>query len=461
MGPRHGVARAALAACVVLSVAASVATADALSLERAVEIALDDNLSLGASRADYEAAKWGLRSARGSLLPSIRFTSSATRVDPDTYARANASLGFAEELGIEVEPFLYETTYETGFSVTVPIFNGGRLWGAVGASGAARDAAMHAYEAARRRVVVEVKAAYFGVLRTEALHAVARDAAEAAAANVAATRRKLEVGLVSRAELLRWEVALAGDETALAEAENAVYLARTNLSRVLGAPLDATYELEDVTREELDRQHERLAWLLDEGSLSEARARELLAANPDFQSLSDVTRARRSEVTIARGAFLPALNASGSYGWKADDDIDPDDETAWSATLVLDVPVFTGLRHLSDYQESKRSHAAAQRRQEDRERLMVADLRNTATSLKSSLKALHAAEKQLAQSEEHLKNVGNRHTQGLAPYTALVDAHVLRDSARAGYVNALYSSFLVIAETERLLGDEAALTHGD
>lgn len=432
---------------------AATAQGRTLTVDEAVELALERNLSLEAARLDHEAAKWGLRGAWASLFPRVSLSSTATRVDPDTYERANASLGFIEQMGIEVEPFLYETTYETGFRATVPIWNGGRLWGAVGAAGGARDAARHSYESARRSVVVDARSAYFDVLRTESLLAISQDAAEAARGNLATAQRRFDIGAVPRVELLRWRVTLADAERALAEAEGAVTLARTQFASVLGLPLDESFELVDLSRANLDGSLARLDGLLAGGELGEQRARELLSASPDFAALSDATRVSRAGVAIARGAFLPSINASGSYGWKSDDDIEPDDETAWSVTLAMEVPVFTSFQNLSDYKQSRREHLAAVKRQEDVERSLVAGLRNAVATLETRSRALAAAEELELQSHEHLKNVTSRYEQGMAPYTEFVDARILYDRSRLGSVNALYDCFLAVAEVERLVGE--------
>jgi outer membrane protein TolC len=452
MNPGTACAVLALAILLTLSPAVGESFARELSIDEAVELALERNLSLQAARLDHESANWGLRSARASLLPSVGLSSTARRVDRDTYERANASLGFAEEMGMDVEPFLYETTYETGFQASAPIWNG-QLWGAVGVAGGARDAAGHAYEARRRSVVAETKSAYFDVLRAEALLSVSLDAVDAAEENAEAAQRRHEVGMVPLAEVLRWQVTAAEYEKAAADAEAAVTVARTQLANVLGMPLDLTFEFPAVDPAALDARYTELAWLTAPGYLTESRARELLAGNPDYEGLADVTRMNHAGVSVARGAFMPSLNASGSYGWKADDDIKPDDEAAWSVTLALDLPIFTSFKNTSDYQQSKRDYLAAQRRQEDLERLMVAGLRGAVSALMSSSKGLVAAETLLEQSAEYLKSVTNRHNEGLAPYIELTDARVLFDKSRAGYVNAIYDGLMAVAEIERLLGE--------
>ncbi len=451
---------AVLAGALVVATPVALEAAELLTLDRAVELAQENNLSLRAAREEYEAAKWSLVGARAALFPTVGFSSRVTRVDPETYRRANQSLEYIEGFGVELEPFLYETTYETSFSVTVPIWNGGKLWAGVGAADAARDAALHAHDSRRRAVEVEAKSAYFDVLRAESLLAVARQAVDASRRKADAARLKLSVGLVARAELLRWQVQLASDEKAMAEAERALTIARTRLAEVLGVPLDREFALAGVSRAELDARVQRLEWLLGDERIAEDAARDLLAGNPDFLALGDATRIARSNLSIARGAFLPSLNASGSYGWKADDDIEPDDETAWTATLVLDLPVFTSFQNLSQYRTTKRSYLAAVNRQEEGERALVAALRNAVAALKASLAGLEAADREVAHAEELLKNVTSLHAQGLAPYTDLVDAMVLHSRSVAGRVNALYDCFIALAEVERLIGREERGTTG-
>ncbi|MBD3368293.1 MAG: hypothetical protein GF405_09030 [Candidatus Eisenbacteria bacterium] len=437
------------------------AQVETLTLDEAVEMAQRNNLSLRAAREDYDAAGWGLWGARAQLLPSVSLSSTARRIDPDTYERSNASIDFFEdEFGADIEPFVYETTYETSFNARMPIWNGGRLWGAVGAASGARDAAYQGYRSSARDVTVDAEEAYLNVLRAQAVLRVSKEAVEAAQENVEAAESKFDVGLVSRAEVLRWRVVLSQDQRSLADAENRVFLARTALADVLGAPLDTVWTLADVEPGALPGIRVRYGEFLSGPDLSEERARELLAGNPDFQALAASTKVSGSSVTIARGAFFPSLNASGSYGWKADDDIEPDDETAWSVTLALEFPIFTGFGNWSGYQESRRNHLAAMHRREAGERGLIAALRNAAARLRLSFRALDAAEQEREQAEEHLKNVTGRYEQGMAPYTELVDARVLFDRARVGHVNAFYDCLVAAAEMERYVGNDPDTTTG-
>ncbi len=426
-----------------------------LTLAQAVDLALEHNRTLEAARDDYEAARWGARSAWASLLPSVSLRSSARRVDPDTYERANASIEFLPE-ELEIEPFLYETTYETSFNASMPVFNGGRLWGAVGLAGAARSAALHGLDAARLDVMVAAKSAFFDVLRTEALLDVSRDAMRAAEERVATSRRKEEIGITGRADRLLWEVQLAEDRRALIDAENSVVLARTSLAATLGLPLDAGFELEDVSRLELEARCAPYRGLLDGNPATELEARSLLSSNPGYLALRDVADIERHGVTIARGAFLPAVNAQATYGWRADGDIEPDDEVAWSVTAFLEVPVFTSFKNLSDYQQARRRHLAAMSRRDEGERMMVLGLRSSIATLRSRLEGLEAAERLVAQSRQHFDSMDDMYGQGMVQSTDLADARVLHDRGRMGYINSLYDCFVSLSELENLVGERSA-----
>ncbi len=453
---RRFFAAARMAGLVLLLLSAVAASAgEKLTLAQAVDLALEHNRSLEAARDDYEAARWGARSAWASLFPSVSLRSSARRVDPDTYERANASIEFLPE-EFEIEPFLYETTYETSFSASMPVFNGGRLWGAVGLAGAAESAALHGLDAARLDVAVAAKSAFLDVLRTEALLAVSHDAVRAAEDRVATARRKEEIGVMGAADRLLWEVQLAEDRRALIDAENAVVLARTSLAATLGLPLDAEFDLVDVSRLELEARCHPYRELLDGGPATELEARSLLSGNPGYLALRDAADIERHAVTIARGAFLPAINAQATYGWKADGDIDPDDEVAWSITAFLEVPVFTSFKNLSDYQQARRNQLAAMSRLDDGERMMVLALRRSVATLRSRLEGLEAADVLVAQSRQHFDSMDTMYEQGVVQSTDLAEARVLYDRGRMGYINSLYDCFVSLAELESLVGDGPA-----
>ena len=228
----------AIAFALVLVLPQCCAEAEPITMQQSVELALQSNLAVRAASENYQASLWGVRSARASFFPSVKFSSSILRVDPDTYDRANVSLGFLEEMGIEVEPFLYETTYETGFSATVPVFNGGRLWGGVGLAGAARDASFHSLESVARAIEVAAKEAHLGVLRAQALLGVACDVMYASEKRAKEAARRVEVGVSGRSELLRWEVQLTEDRMLLVDAENSVVLARLKLRALPAADVD-------------------------------------------------------------------------------------------------------------------------------------------------------------------------------------------------------------------------------
>ena len=91
----------------------------------------------------------------------------------------------------------------------------------------------------------------------------------------------------------------------------------------------------------------------------------------------------------------------------------------------------------------------------------MSELRNVVAGVRSALKALAASEAESRQAEELFENTVNRRDQGMASYTELVDARVLRDRARIGAVNALYDCFLALSDAERVLGTHVTTTSGD
>ncbi|MCK4590394.1 MAG: TolC family protein, partial [Candidatus Latescibacteria bacterium] len=60
-----------------------------LSLEQAVQIGVEHNLTLRAARQAQEASKWAVRKAYSNWFPKVEINSGYARLDDETVRRAN------------------------------------------------------------------------------------------------------------------------------------------------------------------------------------------------------------------------------------------------------------------------------------------------------------------------------------------------------------------------------------
>ena len=217
------------------------AAPDILTLDEAEESALEHNASIRASRAALDASVWESRKSWMAFLPAGSFTSSVTRVDENSYERANQAVGGLEQMfealgisGVEIEPFLYRNTYRNSLTVNQQFPLNVNLLGQRGLAGAGLRASRAGHEASRSELIFAVRQAYFGVLAAREMHEVARESVSSAENRLSLARDKEELGMLPRSDVLRWETTLAEAKSGELAAANGVRLAEMELNRLLG-----------------------------------------------------------------------------------------------------------------------------------------------------------------------------------------------------------------------------------
>ncbi|MHC1763690.1 MAG: TolC family protein [Verrucomicrobiia bacterium] len=190
-------------------------TAAPLTLQHAVQIALEANPELRAARLQVDAAAG--RAAQAGLWanPDLEFSAEDWRV-------RGSSSGFSSSKQM------------VGVAQTVP-FPGKK--GLEKSIGAAEAGLAEAQSVGRRLALVrDVKASFFQVLAAEQLVEVQRELVNVAAKSAEAARQRVEAGAAPDQEQLRAEIPLEQARSELAELKRDLAFARHSLGAALGRP---------------------------------------------------------------------------------------------------------------------------------------------------------------------------------------------------------------------------------
>ena len=177
---------------------------------------------LGAAQAQLLAAAARAAAARTDLLPKFVLSGS--------YGE--------ESLSVARLVTLTNPVYLIGASVTLPIFNAGRIRARIAGEDAKLDAAAAAYEQALLKALADVEDAYAGVAAAKTARARLTEAAAAAAAAEAQARRGFELGRVDYGTLLDVERERLAAEDGEVQARTAVAVAYASLFRAFGGGWD-------------------------------------------------------------------------------------------------------------------------------------------------------------------------------------------------------------------------------
>ncbi|HKQ99523.1 MAG TPA: TolC family protein [Pyrinomonadaceae bacterium] len=293
-----------------------------VTVEQAVEMALQNASLYQQSRLDERIAAEDIRQARAAFLPQLSIpltytgtTSSRFRVtgDPLTYSFLSAS-------GIN------ETSAFVRASGTVDI--SGRLRAALRRSRAQLAAAHAGTEVARRALVISTVDAYYGLALARQNRRLADETLALAEAFVKIAENLKERGEVGDADVLRARSAALLRRNELEQAR-AAESAAMDLLRVLTGVDFATHIAHPLLTDDLPT-------VSDFASYTE----ELLKQRPELRQIESLKSAAMEDARAARRELWPDLTYSLSGGFDAADFRPLTRYSGGQAVVSLNIPVF-------------------------------------------------------------------------------------------------------------------------
>ncbi len=303
----------------------------AITYEDALEIAFSQNINLSLADLGIDEAEEGLIQARSAFHPRVKFSGSYTRLGtvPIMNFEVMPGVEFAVPMGTA-------DNYSAGFSISVPIFLGGkRAWAEEMAHlgiGSAREEALMA----RAELHPQVTAAFYGLMLAEEAENIFRADLERAESQLGQTRARWQRGYASSLDLKQDEVALSRAEAALLQAENYTIQAQQFLNMVLGQPVSEPIRAEgslEIVYEEWDADS-----LVDRA----------LALRPEIASLERAERISELGRNLARSAYSPSLVFVASPTWQNPYQQAEGWGSSMAATVAVEWPLYDGGKGLSE-----------------------------------------------------------------------------------------------------------------
>lgn len=434
--------------CVALAVAQE---PKVISLNEAIELALKNNAAFLAKDFSSDAAKWGYAQAISGWLPKVYLRSSYTRMDEETVERANVFYSSMKEkaalLGIDesqLRPSAYEDNYQTSIVAVQPITNGGAEWAGIRAGLASKRSQEAERDLGALELKRSVKKSYFAVLQASAMLEVAKEANKLADESLKLAQAKFELGQIAKAELLRWHVKKAEAEGSLVEAQNAYLLAKASLAELIGLGTDEQFEVEHLP-EEIPQE------VLD-STINETKDFQFSESHPLIKQALATIDLAKSERLISYSKALPSLNFTYTYSWEMDEDIDLDGFESWTASVLLEVPLFQSGYGFFGIKKSYKSVAAAKSGYLETKRMLMLQTFSAKRNLEAATKRLETSQKRLEAARETLKLAQESYKVGLASQLELLDAQLAYQSARSDVVNAIAGFLSAKADWEYVIG---------
>jgi outer membrane protein TolC len=425
------------ASSVAATASAPAQAAQALSLQKARELALVKSASLKKAALAVDAASLTKRAQDYEYLPSLAASASAS-------AGYGSSATLADSLAASAK-----------LSASATVFDGGKNAALSKKYDIATEAARESLRALRVSVIGSVDSAFFAVLEAEASMDAASSDLDAARLRLKIAQAKVDAGALSKADYLETESATASYEATLIKARKSLASAKAKLGSLTG--LAASTEPEQVDFASYDGLLAKLA-ALDEAALDKLVADLVAAAkanSPSLASYALVTGQADASLAAARAAYLPTVSAAFAQSFAlGSGGLDPTGSLTLSASLSLDL--WTTQNAIEQAKVTVREAELDAAGGSDSLEL---DVSQAAYEWVASALAIPSSAKALEYAQTNYENVLQKYKLSSATTSDLSTAEALVSADKTALISARYTFLSDLSSLKGLLGleDEAKI----
>lgn len=410
---------------------AAMAESKDMTLEESVRTALDNNYNIKQQEAEYDSAVWARHQARRSFGPTVNWQSTATKMGGKYY---EDSLNLTR-------------SYGNTLSLTMPIYTGGQLEGAIKAADLAMNANELGLELCKQQVKAATMSAYYQALQAKNQIKVAQDSVNTLTEHLKNVNAQYTVGTVAKSDVLGTQVQMANAEQNLINANNSYDVAIASLNNIMGLPTDTELNLTDS-----------LDYNVYEIPLEECTA-YARSNRPDVLMADYQVAIAQAGVQQARAGYLPKVSAQASKSWAGDSPFGSEEtdqrygqNNNWTAGLVLSWDIWDNNVTQSKVNQSKAAVAKAEAAAENTRQSGDLEVRTAYLNLKAAEKSINTTQVAVDKAQEDYKIAQVRYAAGVGTNLDVMDAEEKLAQAQTNYYTALYNYNSSKAALDKAMG---------
>jgi outer membrane protein TolC len=402
-----------------------------LTLQQAVNVALEKNPLRKAAIADTKAATAEVREARSFLMPHLSFSETATRGDDPVYvfgSKLRQQRFTAADFALnKLNTPLPIGNFTTRFGGSWNLFDSFATWHGVSRAKHMNEAAKHQLDRTDQEVVFRVVTSYYDVLLAAKQLEVADQSVKTAQSIMDRSQARFDSGLTVESDLLTAKVRMAARQQEVIRARNTLETARAELNTAMGMPVESPFRFTEGLAE-----HTLPIPMLPDVE------KQALANRPDLKRIASEEAAQRQSVSMAKSSFGPRVNAFA--GWEMDNPtfVAGGGGNNWMGGIEVQFDIFQG--------GAKRAALARQRALEEKVVAMKQgasdavrlEVRRAYYDVDASRQQIEVARAAIAQAEESLRINQDRFGSGLTTITDLLGAEEASRRSQIDYWEAIY-----------------------
>ena len=399
---------------------------NALTLERAIQLALQGNYDL--RRAQYQelTAEQTLVTARANILPKLDFNGSLIRIRQGTGTQVVGGVP------IPVAAHIFNQ-YSGTVTVRQLVFDGGNWWNNLKAASLALQSSQASIEEQRLTTIYTVEQRFYELIRQQRQLKVLGDAAQRSRDQADFTQRLFEGGRATQADVYAARANRDNDEINRLGQEARVELARQDLALTVGVP-----PAEPLAIVEPDAMKQ------DPTAPPPARdaVDKALSQRPSLKAFALTVESQMKAASAAKGAYWPQISLVGTYGRSTSDlgeftDSDLGQNSQLTGGVQLSWNIFNGLATKAAVETAEINILLGVNDLENGRRTVASDVERAIAQLAVARQQARIAAQTEQTSSENLRLARTRQQVGVGTQLEVRDAELKLTQSELARANAL------------------------
>ena len=405
-------------------------TVQKITLQEAINIAVENNYQLKQAENNLELADANILNSMADFLPSINGSSTASRGVGRTF---NSNTG-----QIEDNP---NNSFSMSVSASMPIFMGFQNINGLRNSQQTKISREESLKRAKESLIFTTATNFLQVILTRELLEIDKENLATSIKQLEQVQAQVEVGSRAAVDLYNQQAQVANDELTITQRENTLSINELQLIRQLQIDPLGNYEfvnpkagVENVITMDYDL---------------EALISEALVGRADIRSEEASIEALKYSLYATQGNILPSLTFSTSLSTSWDERIKEagvnfndqffDQNIYRSFRLNLSIPIFNNLDRKYSIQSSKIQLKNAKLTLDNSKLEVVQEVTQAYNDYVSYKKQKEATAKSLFASEKAFETQQERYNVGASTLIELSQAQATYTTAQSNYTQVLYN----------------------
>ena len=411
------------------------------TLEKAVEIALQNKETLKASALDLNSSKQEIKSSYSGILPSLRASTSMSE------ARfPEQTVGFNQSSGEILSDVSSITSASSNISINQNIYDGGVWWNNIRLAKNNYKISEQFNRQIKTNIIRDVHFAYFNYLKAMQLLSVARSNLMSSQQQLALVEQKFDLGSAKKTDLLKAKVRFGQARVDLISNDASLKSAYRNLKNAMGLiNTNDEFSISDVERPlEIIPEFETGFELIQK-------------FNPSIKAKQYQIVAAKIGTKIAKGSRMPNISISASAFGTAESISDAvsnsyGDNQRTNTSLSISLPLYSGNTISTQIQKAKLTVNIQESEYLTQLEDLSVQLKDLIDQLQNFSEIIPINETVLESAEEDLKLSQVRYSQGSTTILEVLNAQVSVVQAKSSLVRSKYDAFIQQANLKALLG---------